>query len=449
MTRQNWGRVSCGQEVSRAGRSSLSARSARLTSCPCRWPQRSAACVCKRVGKCGDRVLVVRRGGSTAKATRPQGELTLARQKEPTGDSSQTLLPGSARKTSADAQEKPACRQDNQAQAPGELAHGLSAAVVARRRVTVEDMLLRSAWIKWARGVEHQKAFAREMREFDLDNSYEYVQWDNLRNLGDDPLVRMYWRLKIKKQYPERWSILLGDVLTDFRAALDHAMYDAVLAHSGQPERPESIEFPIYRENSKSYRDKKRKLSLLVAPIVWELVEAVQPFHGEDIAHTSPLEILRALSNVDKHRKVHVIGRTAVDMAPVHMQSETPIDIVHEWRHEGEVQDGTVMGRLKFRRPELPQRLDVLRTFAHEASIQISDDPVEFRPLASLMEVIRGDVMDIVATMSGLLNAPFPEELELGDVHDTYALERSGNLLFFTSHEGVRQQLLWPGTSEE
>ena len=38
VTRQNWGRVSYGQEVGRAGRSSLSARSARPTSCPCRWP---------------------------------------------------------------------------------------------------------------------------------------------------------------------------------------------------------------------------------------------------------------------------------------------------------------------------------------------------------------------------------------------------------------------------
>src|SRR4051812_47174559 len=119
-------------------------------------------------------------------------------------------------------------------------------------------VVLRSAWIKWARGVEHQKAFARETREFDLDNSYEYVQWSNSRNLGQDPLVRMYWRLKIKKEYPERWSILLGDVVADFRAALDHAMFDAVLAHSGQPERPESIEFPIYKENSKTFRDKKR-----------------------------------------------------------------------------------------------------------------------------------------------------------------------------------------------
>ena len=41
-------------------------------------------------------------GGVTNKATRPTGVLTLSRQKEPPGDSSQTLLPGSA--TSANAQ---------------------------------------------------------------------------------------------------------------------------------------------------------------------------------------------------------------------------------------------------------------------------------------------------------------------------------------------------------
>ena len=102
---KGWGECPADRRSAPTVASSLSASSARPTSCPCRRPQRIPVLLLKRVGKCGDRVLVVRRGGSTAKATRPQGVLTLARQKEPTGDSSQTLLPGSAGSTSADAQE--------------------------------------------------------------------------------------------------------------------------------------------------------------------------------------------------------------------------------------------------------------------------------------------------------------------------------------------------------
>src|SRR3954452_168750 len=84
---QGVGRVSCGQEVSRAGRSSLSARSARLTSCPCRWPHCCSDFLVKRVGSKSNRVTAgIIGGGSTDKATRPTGVLTLTRQKEPTGE---------------------------------------------------------------------------------------------------------------------------------------------------------------------------------------------------------------------------------------------------------------------------------------------------------------------------------------------------------------------------
>ena len=309
--------------------------------------------------------------------------------------------------------------------------------------------MLRSAWIKWARGVEHQKDIAREMREFDLDDSYEYVQWDNLRNPAGDTLVRMYWRLRVKKPFPERWSILLGDVVGDFRAALDHAMFEAVLAHSGTPEHPQSIEFPIYPKDAKPFRDKKKQLEPLVAPQVWKMVETLQPFHGGDRAHTSPIEILRWLSNRDKHRQVHVIGRTAVDMGPFHFQSGVPVEVVHEWRHTGDVHDGSVMGRLKFHPPEGVPHIDFVPTFAFEPSIQISDEPVEFRPLASAMDVIREHVLGILAGFAQLLEAPFRDGLELGEAHDAYAADRGGHTLFFTQIDGVRHRVQVPKISPD
>jgi hypothetical protein len=123
------------------------------------------------------------------------------------------------------------------------------------------------------------------------------------------------------------------------------------------------------------------------------MVDAIQPFHGGNVAHTSQPEILRWLSNVDKHRQVHRIGRTAADMGAIALRSEAPIEIVHNWRHQGEVKDGSVMGRLKFRRPETAQAVDLVPVFAFEPSIQISDKPVEYRPLVSLMEAIRSEVL--------------------------------------------------------
>ena len=135
-------------------------------------------------------------------------------------------------------------------------------------------LVVRSAWIKWARAVEHQKMLARAMREFSSVNSYEYVRTDNAQ-YGDDPVISMHWRAVVKVSHPERWSVLLGDVFNNLRAALDHAFWAAVHAHSGPPPRPERIEFPIRPSEAKG-KDKAKELAALVAPDVWRVVDAVQ-----------------------------------------------------------------------------------------------------------------------------------------------------------------------------
>ena len=71
---ERWGECPHGQEVSRAGRSSLSARSARLTSCPHRCPQTSTSQLKKRVGKKSNRVIKLCMRGDTGADTRPTGK---------------------------------------------------------------------------------------------------------------------------------------------------------------------------------------------------------------------------------------------------------------------------------------------------------------------------------------------------------------------------------------
>src|SRR4051794_8368923 len=70
---QGWGECPHGQEVGRAGRSSLFARSARLTSCPHRCPPISTSQLVEKVGKKSNRVVKLCRG-DTGADTRPTGE---------------------------------------------------------------------------------------------------------------------------------------------------------------------------------------------------------------------------------------------------------------------------------------------------------------------------------------------------------------------------------------
>jgi len=301
---------------------------------------------------------------------------------------------------------------------------------------------MRSAWLKFARAVEHQKVLAAASRTRDHGQAYEYQQFDN-RGDGDDPLVRIQWRLRIREPYPERWGLLIGDCLVNFRAALDHAVWAAVQDHSGPPRRPESVNFPIC-PTSASFKTPLRDVRPLLAPRVWELIEAVQPLHGGEVVHTSPLEILRYLNNRDKHRTLQLLSLNFVNLFPIEVHGETPVDVVEQWQKEGPVQDGDVVARLKFRRPvgDRPA-VDVAPVMAHRASLQISDNPVEYRDLASLMDGIREEVLLILAGFGSLLGDDVPTDLYLGDEHDAVAPGGGGDQIWVPEPDGSRAR--WTG----
>ncbi|WP_020419049.1 hypothetical protein [Amycolatopsis sp. ATCC 39116] len=301
--------------------------------------------------------------------------------------------------------------------------------------------MLRSSWIKWARAAEHQRLLAREGREWIANDSYVYDRTDNASD-ATNPVLAVHWRLRIIHPYPERWSVLIGDVLTNLRAALDHSFWAAVEAHSGTPAEPHRVTFPIHTERKKFTRAAK-DLQPLVAPPLWDFVESVQPFHGGSEAHTQPLEILRWMSNVDKHRAVHVLGRTAFDFGPLLVRSAPPMEVVQEWRREGPTGDGDVIARVKLRRPPGGTTVDLVPTFAHTACLQISDDPGEVRSLHSVMDVMREHVLGVLASFTDLLGEPYPKPgaLELGENHDQFAPEFGGAIAVIRELDGTTHRV--------
>ncbi|PXY35263.1 hypothetical protein BAY59_04755 [Prauserella coralliicola] len=301
---------------------------------------------------------------------------------------------------------------------------------------------MRSAWIKWARAFEHQQVLARGTREQlgGAEPLCEYVRWDNAAD-NSDPLIKAHWRLKVKKDFPERWSVLIGDFLTNLRAALDHAFWAAAVQHSGRPARPAQLGFPITTRAS-AFARQARELRELVSPEVWRVVEATQPFHGGAEAHTSPLEVLRVLSNVDKHRFVHVLRRAYIDLAPVDIRSEVPLEVVEEWHHEGLAEDNDVILRLKLKRPVNTGPVDLTPVFSYIPTIQISEDPVEYRTLDSAVEAMLTEVLEVISAINATMGLPFPDphSFELGLEHTEVATEYAGSVLTFRGLDGAVQR---------
>jgi len=301
-----------------------------------------------------------------------------------------------------------------------------------------------SAWSKWARAVEHQRMLARRTREYLAADPYTYERWDNLGDATAE-LVRMHWRFNVRQAPPQQWSVVLGDAVANLRDTLDHVMWAAVHAHSGPPAKPKQVEFPI-TTNTATFQNVAKKLQPLVAADVWNMVEESQPFHGAQLAHAAPLEVLRWLSNVDKHRFLHEVGRTAIDFGPTLVDAPVPLQVVEDWRHEGPAEHGQVLVRLKIRRPNGSTTIHVLPTFAHLLTVQISDNPVEFRTLSSAMEATRNAVLRVLVTMTHLLGEPMPnaDGLELGAEHEEHAADFGGNLATVRTADGTVHRMSLP-----
>jgi hypothetical protein len=306
---------------------------------------------------------------------------------------------------------------------------------------------MQSAWIKWARGVEHQQVLARAAREFDLGKAFDYERLDNVR-AGTDPLVRVQWRLKILQPFPERWGILAGDVLTNLRAALDHTFWAAALAHSGMPAKPHAVTFPLATADDKSFKNRAKELRPLVAPEFWELVEAVQPLHSERPLD-APLEWLRWLSNADKHRAVRVVGQIAFDAGPIVFDGEQ-FEVVEEMRVAGPVEDKAVVARLKFKRPVGGRSITLIPTFAYSPALQVGDDADRLVPLHVVMEAMRQQVCDVIGAATTVLGAEFPspDDLELGMEHAEVAAENAGTIATFRDHTGTVHRLTPPAVDD-
>src|ERR1039458_2644244 len=107
-----------------------------------------------------------------------------------------------------------------------------------------------------------------------------------------------------------RWSVIVGDLLTNLRAALDHLAYQLVILDDGKP-HDHKTHFPIL-ESAYNKQGTERLPVInpgIRRPDIQALIEEVQPYkRGEgNSAKQHQLWALNKLVNVDKHRLLLVV----------------------------------------------------------------------------------------------------------------------------------------------
>jgi hypothetical protein len=114
-------------------------------------------------------------------------------------------------------------------------------------------------------------------------------------------------RLHIKDPVPDGWSLDVGDILHNMRSALDHLAFEIAARGKGSPltvGEIRSSEFPIFREKPPDDR-------FLAKVRCWPtsaraIARQLQPYQRADPANDI-LQVVQALSNIDKHRRLHFV----------------------------------------------------------------------------------------------------------------------------------------------
>lgn len=109
-------------------------------------------------------------------------------------------------------------------------------------------------------------------------------------------------RVKEVSEFPVEWGLVIGDVLHNYRSALDAAAWKLVtLGTTPKPTDPKQVMFPIYKTTRGFHANINRRLPG-VSTAALAVVERRQPYNGWD----EPAK-LQTLSNDDKHRAIHPI----------------------------------------------------------------------------------------------------------------------------------------------
>lgn len=129
-----------------------------------------------------------------------------------------------------------------------------------------------------------------------------YVETEPFRALGALAGDRFSVRLQIERPPPPRASVIVGDIAHNARSALDHLIWQLVIANGGTPGR--AHQWPIL-DRAPTSASETRRFEAMIEGIGSEAHHRIvyaQAYQRPDSPDQHVLYALRELSNTDKHR---------------------------------------------------------------------------------------------------------------------------------------------------
>jgi hypothetical protein len=205
---------------------------------------------------------------------------------------------------------------------------------------------------------------------------------------------------KEQKRLPSHWGLIVGDVVSNARSALDHLIWQLVLANDTKPGTHNS--FPVcYTERAWIRSVERRSEGRGPGPLdgvteaVRTIVKGLQPYHVGDrnAAETKHwLGGLHRLWNIDKHQIIHQTHALLPGIEPKITMNPEGVTRLAEWgfvstatvlQDGGEVVKARVMVDTRVPDPQVGVHLDC------PISIAFGDDSF-MAPIAAIINSVKG-----------------------------------------------------------
>ncbi len=162
--------------------------------------------------------------------------------------------------------------------------------------------------LKIKRAWEQLDALKRDVKAFTHSDVYSpRIEFNSQRR-------KITIKLQVSSPVDLMWSVRIGEIVHNFRSALDNTVYQLVVSKVPARLVTRKNGFPIF-QNYGEFVSRSPSYLTNVQPDAIAIIHSEQPFPesnggtGEGVK--SPLWHLAELSNIDKHRVIHFTGSLA------------------------------------------------------------------------------------------------------------------------------------------
>ena len=154
----------------------------------------------------------------------------------------------------------------------------------------------------------------------DMDRFCENIRQSIVHEVHKEAAKQIWVYRGETREPPIEWSVRLGEILYNLRSALDHLVWQLVLANEQKPGRRNA--FPIVNDEG-HWQNATRRLTG-VTPRVEAVIERLQPYTGGlgFLFDVSKFWTLNELCNIDKHRHLHFMIGVSDGIARLSLEDE-------------------------------------------------------------------------------------------------------------------------------